>query len=848
MPRWNYLQDSVRTSISGRLYGIAFVSIAAVLTLVFASVYFANTTKDAAEALFHRGFVGTFNAARLELLLEQHRRLVESMPSEVSRERLAKGRAELSSIKAQLEGLVDLITARAPKASSDVLETRIAARLPELFEMAEKVTFYASEFAQDKAIEGANVYANVADSVQVYVKAYREQRLRDSQELIAYVIDTAGSLTIWVLIAGFAAVLFIGPIGLATTRSVLARVRQITQAMVLLARQETGTQVPSRHDRDEVGEMARAVEVFKQNAIQLADREQELKQLHSRIDSALNNMTHGVCMFDADHKLIVCNETYAEMYDLPAELTLPGTALKRMDNYRAASGNGALMNLEQMAAAAMTQSTQKRTAFTQELMDGRCIAVSQRPMSDGGWVAVHEDITERRRSEAKIAHLARHDLLTNLPNRVLLREHLESMLANMHRDGGFGVYCLDLDNFKKVNDAFGHSIGDELLKVVSGRLLTAVGNTAMVARIGGDEFAIVESGVAGPEQCSELASRIVQSIGQPYDIDGRHVVIGTSIGIAIAPGDGVEPDQLLRNADMALYLAKGDGRGTHRFFEREMDRRVQARRALEADLRVAIANAEFELHYQPIIRLQRGEVKGFEALIRWNHRERGWIPPAQFIPLAEETGLIVPLGEWVMRTACIQAAKWEEPFSVAVNLSPKQFKGTTVVDQVVGALAVSGLEPQRLDVEITESVLLQDEATTLATLHKLRELGVRVSMDDFGTGYSSLAYLRSFPFDKIKIDRSFVSDMLARQDCRAIVRAVAGLARSLNICTIVEGIESKEQLEMARHERCDEGQGYYFSPPIPESEIPAFLTRHRHEFVRASANRQGRNVVSIGRR
>src|SRR5215210_3302040 len=354
---------------------------------------------------------------------ERHRRLVESMPSEVNRADLTTGRSELTSIKAQLEGLLGVITARATRLTPDTLESQIAANLPELFEMAEKVAFYAFEFAQDKAIERANEYAKVADAVQVYVKGYREQRLQDSQELIAYVIDNATSLTIWVLLGGFAAVLFIGPIGLATTRGVLSRVRQITHAMVLLPRHETRTPVPSRHDRDEVGEMARAVEVFKENAIQLAAREQELKQLHSRIDSALNNMTHGVCMFDADQELIVCNETYAEMYGLPAELTRPGTALQRIDNYRVASGKGALLNVDQLPTVAIIHSTLKRTAFTQELMDGRCIAVSQRPMADGGWVAVHEDITERRRAEAKIAHLARHDLLTNLPNRVLLREH-----------------------------------------------------------------------------------------------------------------------------------------------------------------------------------------------------------------------------------------------------------------------------------------------------------------------------------------------------------------------------------------------------------------------------------------
>jgi diguanylate cyclase (GGDEF)-like protein len=467
-------------------------------------------------------------------------------------------------------------------------------------------------------------------------------------------------------------------------------------------------------------------------------------------------------------------------------------------------------------------------------------------MADGGWVAVHEDVTQRRLADAKIAHLARHDQLTNLPNRVLLRECLENALADVPRDGGFAVYCLDLDNFKKVNDTSGHSMGDELLKMVSSRLLAAAPKSAVVARIGGDEFAIVQAGVTQPEQCNELASRVIASVERPYELDGREVVIGTSIGIAVAPNDGTEPDRLLRNADMALYLAKGEGRGTYRFYEREMDRRMQARRALESDLRVAVLNGDFELHYQPIVRLQSGEVKSFEALIRWKHPERGWIPPAQFIPLAEETGLIIPLGEWVIQTACMQASKWSEPFSVAVNLSPKQFKGTTIVDQVKSALAASDLAPQRLEVEITESVLLHDEATTIGTLHQLRALGVRVSMDDFGTGYSSLAYLRSFPFDKIKIDRTFVTDMLARPDCRAIVHAVAGLARSLNISTIVEGIESKEQLQMALQERCDEGQGFLFSRALPENEIEGFLVRHRKEFA-SSATTPTKNVLMLKR-
>ena len=334
--------------------------------------------------------------------------------------------------------------------------------------------------------------------------------------------------------------------------------------------------------------------------------------------------------------------------------------------------------------------------------------------------------------------------------------------------------------------------------------------------------------VERPEQCSQLASRIVDLVSKPYDIDGRHIVIGTSIGIAVAPNDGANPDQLLKNADMALYLAKGDGRGVHRFFEREMDKRLQARRSLELDLRKALENGEFELYYQPII--DSGNREGDAAS---RPCSAGTTPSAarfrrlEFIPLAEETGLILPLGEWVLRTACSQAVKWPEPLGVAVNLSATQFKGRNIVQLAMNALASTGLAPNRLDLEITESVLLQDEANTLAVLHQLRDIGIRISMDDFGTGYSSLAYLRNFPFDKIKIDRSFVREMLVRQDCRAIVRAVVGLARSLGITTIIEGVEAKDQLEAAKSDGCHEAQGYLFSKPMPNGEVAAFLAKRR---------------------
>jgi diguanylate cyclase (GGDEF)-like protein len=819
-------------SIAAKLYFFAFLALLAVASLAIASIHFSRTTEDAARHLYGDSFLGVLNSTKLELLLANHRRIVESMPPEVDRDRLQVERDELEQIK---QRLLILIGDASSKKGDDPgsLEGRIADSLPALFEAADQVAFYANEFAQDKAVEEANGYAYIANGIERLIKDYRDLRLKDAQQAIAFVSTTVRSLAVWVLLSAFAAIVLIGPIGLASMHRMLSRLAGVTLAMTRLARHDTTTSIPSRNDRDEVGAMARAVEVFKDNAIQLIAREVELKQLNRRIDIALNNMTHGLCMFDAEQKLIVCNKTYVQMYALPPDLARPGVMLQAIEAFRSTVGNGAIINPEQVAAATAIHA-REATAFTQELMDGRTVAVSQRPMQDGGWVAVHEDITERRRAEAKIAHLARHDMLTNLPNRLLFREHLENAFDRIQPERGFAVHCLDLDHFKTVNDTLGHPIGDELLKLVASRLTEAVSAVDFVARIGGDEFAVVQTSVSRPEQCSQLAARIVDLISRPYDIDGRHIVIGTSVGIAIAPNDGSNPDVLLKNADMALYLSKGDGRGTHRFFEGEMDRRLQSRRALELDLRKAITNGEFELYYQPILYLQTGKVTGFEALLRWNHPERGIIAPADFIPLAEETGLILPLGEWVLRTACAQAARWPQHVGVAVNLSAAQFKGRNLVQLALSALASSGLAAGRLDLEITESVLLQGEASTLAILHQLRESGVQISMDDFGTGYSSLAYLRNFPFDKIKIDRSFVRDMLVRKDCQAIIRAVVGLARSLGITTIIEGIETKEQLDTARAEGCDEGQGYLFSKPMPENEVAEFLAKRARVAVVAA--------------
>jgi diguanylate cyclase (GGDEF)-like protein/PAS domain S-box-containing protein len=444
---------------------------------------------------------------------------------------------------------------------------------------------------------------------------------------------------------------------------------------------------------------------------------------------------------------------------------------------------------------------------------------------DGYLVAI-VDITERRKVEARIAYMAHHDGLTNLPNRELYQDRLKQMLEQGQSENKrVAVLCVDLDLFKNVNDSFGHPIGDRLLRLVADRLRSQVRGNNLVARLGGDEFAIILAPDVSPNEASDFAARLIKILSAAYDIDGIEVVIGASIGIALSPGDGDTSEELMRNADMALYQAKSDGGSVHHFFEREMDRQAQKRRDMELDLRRAFANGEFEVYYQPLVDLAADRISGFESLLRWRHPEKGMISPADFIPVAEDIGLIVALGEWVLREACSEAVKWPADVKVAVNLSPVQFRSRNLVQVVISALAHSGLPATRLELEITESLFLAETEANLAILHQLRELGVSISMDDFGTGYSSLSYLRSFPFDKIKIDRSFVKDLAQRSDCVAIVRAISGLGRSLNITTTAEGVETIDQLDWLRAEGCNEVQGFLFSAAKPAAEIEALLSR-----------------------
>jgi len=580
---------------------------------------------------------------------------------------------------------------------------------------------------------------------------------------------------------------------------------------------------------EEVDALNRSLEKqVEQRTAELMAREAELQEQNYRFDAAINNMSQGLVMFDSEARLVICNRRYLDMYHLSSEIVKPGCSLRTLLQHRVQIGTFSEDPDQYISQLLQAIAQDKTTTRLVESSDGRAIAVVNHPMPDGGWVATHEDITERRRAERQIAHMARHDALTDLPNRTLLSERLsEALAAGSHRDEMLAVLYLDLDHFKGINDTLGHSVGDELLKAIAERLLSCVSENDTVARIGGDEFAIIQTKLESPSEAAMLARLICDIIKEPYDLNGHVVIADTSIGIAIAPNDGDAVDELLKNADMALYGAKADGRGTYRFFESEMDARVKTRRAMELALRTALEAGEFELQYQPVLDLNRDCVSCCEALVRWRHPERGLISPGEFIPVAEEIGLIVPLGEWVLRQACHDAATWSGDVRVAVNLSPSQLINQSLLPTVINALAMTGLSAHRLELEITEAVLLQNTESTIATLHRLRELGVRISMDDFGTGYSSLSYLRSFPFDKIKIDRCFINGLPDADDSLAIVRAIAGLASSLRMTTTAEGVETPEQLEQVRLLGCTEIQGFLFSKPQSVAEVARFLTPDR---------------------
>jgi diguanylate cyclase (GGDEF)-like protein/PAS domain S-box-containing protein len=565
------------------------------------------------------------------------------------------------------------------------------------------------------------------------------------------------------------------------------------------------------------------------NVTTLLEAEKSIRDMSTRLDAALTHMSDGLCMFDTDHRLSVCNEAFRLMYRLSQEACAAGVhcdAIVRQQGEEAAP-----VAPKQTMDAGGLPDCGIESRMLRELADGRTISVMRKPLPDGGWLETHKDVTEQRKNEKAIMFLAHNDPLTGLPNRTCFLEHLHESCRRMKAQGEPTVILMvDLDRFKDVNDSLGHAAGDALLKEAARRLSESTRETDRLARIGGDEFAIIQTPRRNGgddllslaqirENAATLADRIIDLIGRPYQIDGQGVVVGVSIGIAIGPTDGEEPSELMKKADLALYCVKEQGRNDYCFFRPEIIVKAEERDRLERELRDALAHQQFELHYQPIVDINTLAPRLFEALVRWRHPKHGLIPPDRFIPIAEQTGLIGPLGEWVLQAACLEAARWPSELRVSVNISPAQFGTSNLLNVVLCALVESGLSPDRLEIEITEGILLENEERNLSILQRVKSLGVAISLDDFGIGYSSLSYLATFPFDKIKIDRSFIRGLPARQDCAAIVRAAASLGKSLGMTILAEGVELHGQLEALRGLGVDQAQGLLFGPAVPASAV-----------------------------
>lgn len=555
---------------------------------------------------------------------------------------------------------------------------------------------------------------------------------------------------------------------------------------------------------------------------------QDVKSIAVQFDTALNNMPHGLCMFDSEQRFVVANEGFLRMLGLDAHFDWRGVAVR--DLLRECGRSGRILQQTQqrfmnrfieMLTGSRRKSMSATTAAKQTLL------ISFQPMSNGGCVVIVEDITERRKVEARIEHMARFDALTGLPNRTTFVERFERILERA-AETPRAVLFVDLDEFKQVNDTLGHPCGDALLCEVAARLRSSVRTTDIVARFGGDEFVVLQTHCENREDAAALAQRIVEDLSEAYEIEGHQIVIGASIGIAMTPQDGSNVDNLLKSADIALYRAKGDGRGVWRFFETEMDVMAQARRKLEMDLREALANNSFDVHYQPIVDVRTGKASFCEALVRWNHPQRGMISPAEFIPVSEEMGLIVEIGRFVLNRACQDCLSWPDDVGVSVNLSSVQFRRSNVVECVQEALSASGLAPERLELEITESILLQDTQATRKVLEDLRAMGVRIALDDFGTGYSSLSYLQAFPLNKIKIDRSFLMGIESDPKAMILLRGVARMSAELGMDVVMEGVETHQHVAALSVEKSvSHFQGYLFSAPLPQAKIHNLLRTER---------------------
>ena len=819
--------------IGARLYCLAGLALVTVAILVVAALHFVTLAATTAGDIRDSIKVELLRVSELELLLERHRRIVESAPVELDRARISEQRLKANELIAGM-------TRHAPADASE-FSRAFAQLMPDLTRQGDATLNLAYHFAQAAAIDQVQSYTQVARQLQSEIVRFKAEQFAALDDDVAGLIASGRVLTRWVMVGSGVALLLIGPFSLIVTRQIVRRLARMTHTMRQLAQNDTSVYVSGTGYPDELGDMARAMGVFKSNAVALLANKAQIETLNQRFEFALENMSRGLSMFDGDQRLIVCNATYRDLYGLTPDLVRPGTAFSDIIAHRIKSGTGRIGETpggERLPGPFDDPAIAHRSeqiVLTHELSDARIIQIAYQPLKGGGWVALHEDVTDERRQEARIERLAHFDHVTGIANRHFFKERLEQLLGGRPDCGPFAVHWIDLDRFKAVNDTFGHPVGDALLHQVASRLARAVRAEDFVARLGGDEFAVIQMAVGGGLEAKPLALRLIKVLSEPYMLGTQRLEIGASVGVVIAPDHGANAKDLIRNADIALYAAKAQGRGCHALFEAALIQELSARSSLEADLLEAVRDGDFDLHYQPILDLATGEVSACEALMRWTHIVRGPVSPAVFIPLAEEIGVISVLGAFALRQACADAVSWPSHVKVAVNLSARQFADGTVLTAVMDALRETGLPAERLELEITETTLMRDDAATLAILERLRGFGISIALDDFGTGYSSLNYLRRFPFDKIKIDQSFIRDLPSHSQCVAIVRAVTELAKTLGIATVAEGVETRDHLARVQAAGCTAVQGYLISRPVARTAVAQAIDDARRSTILMAA-------------
>ena len=809
-----------------RLYGLLGLAVLSLMVLALAGSHVAHRTASAAHVLSRTGVDGVVLSAELQVLLERHRRIVETAPGDVDPDHVRTARSTLNGIEARIFALTTH-----GDVPGDLPAVRdVARQLPTLFTQAASALRHREAREVNAAHEAVEAYESLAIAVEAAARVIRDDRATAADDMLDRLTGYAQTLTTWGAGAVLVALIVVGPLGLLVLGDAARRLKSVWRTMRRLASNDTTAPVPSLADADEIGEMARAVQVFKDNALALARNRREVDQAKAWLDIALNNMARGLSMFDVAHRLVLCNRTYREIYGLPEHLARHGASAAEILAHRTARivrvelGEGEIATDTEVRMEDLLAMNRTFSVY-QHLSDGRIISLANQRIADGGWVAVHEDVTRQREAEARIATMASSDALTGLANRRVFRDALDARCVAPGGPKDFALLLIDLDEFKPVNDTLGHLAGDLLLEQVAGRIRTTARGMDLVARIGGDEFAIIAERTTTSEAAAALAGRVVAAIRAPFEVDNARVEIGASVGVALAPSHGTSARELLSHADLALYRSKEDGRARFTIYDPSLEDQAEVRRTLEHELKTALERGELELHYQPIVDASQAHVVAFEALLRWRHPVRGLVPPMAFIPFAEQSGLIVPIGTWALKQACRDALAWPPHVSVSVNLSAVQVHAGRIAETVAMILAETGFPARRLELEVTESLQLADQPASREALLKLKSLGVRIALDDFGTGYASLSYLRRFPFDKLKIDRMFIADIADGGASLAIVEAVTALARSLDMVTVAEGIETGDHLDRARAAGCALLQGYLFSKPVPAGEVAAVIGR-----------------------